>query len=115
MANITIPNFTTGEKVVNGLNDYSYTIQTTATHNVSCNVTQPNPTGMTVTIKNNASTIATFTLPANSIQGNFLCQTPIACAANDVVHIVLASSNSNDQQLNNVVAKLNIHIAGLNG
>ncbi len=112
MATITIPSFNTGEKVVNGLNTYRYTIATTATHTARIVVTQPTDTGMTVAIAQNGSTKATATLPAGAAgqQGNYILQVVMNCTATDTVDFVLTSSTAADQQANTVKATLNVHI-----
>lgn len=110
MANITVSNLGIQSVVVNGLNDYSYTIPTAGPYVATLRVTQPASTGMTVTIKQNSTTKATATLPggASAVQGEYILTAPMNITANDVVHYVLTSSSAADQQLNSTKAVLNL-------
>jgi hypothetical protein len=119
MATITIPNFLT-EKVVNGLNTYQYTVGSTAMHTCRIVVDHLDSSTMTVAITQSGSvstTLATVTLPglpAGSPQTSIILQACANCVSGDVLSFVLTSSNTDDQQLNTVKARLNIHVGGLN-
>lgn len=110
MANITVPNLNIQSAVVDGLNDYSYTIPTAGMYVASIQVNQPSSTGMTVAIKQNSTTKATVTLPggAAAVQGGYILNAPMNISANDVVHFVFTSSSAPDQQLNSIKAVLNL-------
>lgn len=110
MANITLTNLGTQGTVVNGLNDYSYTIPTAGPVIARIEVTQPSATGMTVAIKQGSTTITTATLPggASATQGNTVLIGKMNTAINDVIHFVLTSSSAADQQLNTVKAVVSV-------
>lgn len=119
MATISIPNFNT-EKVVNGLNSYTYTVTSTAVHNCRIIVDHRDSSTMTITISQSGSqsaTLATLTLPgmpAGSPQPSTILQAPANCVSGDVITFALTSSDPADQQLNTVKARLNVHVGGLN-
>jgi hypothetical protein len=117
MATITIPNFLT-EKVVNGLNTYQYTALSAAMHIAKIRVTKPSGSGMTISIQQNGSTKATVTLNGDSSgyghQNTQELAVTMNCSINDTIAFVLTSSTASDEQLNSVVATLNIHIGSGN-
>jgi hypothetical protein len=121
MATINIPNFLT-QKVVNGLNNYQYTTTTSAMHTCRIEVNHREASTMTIAIVQAGShnaTLATITLPGGSSvqgmpQGTYILQATANCVSGDTLTFELSSSAAIDEQLNTVVAKLNIHVGGLN-
>lgn len=116
MATVIIPNFLT-EKVVDGLNTYQYTVQTTAMHVARIRVSKHPSSTMTISILHNGSPVNTLTLApvsANGGQSEAVILSSIACASSDTISFSLTSSASTDQQLNTVKATLNVHIGSGN-
>jgi hypothetical protein len=119
MATIIIPNFTT-EKVVCGLNSYQYTVGSTAMHNCRIIVDHRDSSTMQITISQSGSrsaTLASLTLPglpSGSPQPSTILQGTANCVTGDVITFTLTSSAASDQNTNNVKAKLNVHVGGLN-
>lgn len=121
MATILIPNFLT-QKVVDGLNTYQYTIQSTGLHNCRVEVDHIESSTMTISIVQAGSvnaTLATVTLPggtsiAGSPQATTILMVCANCAVSDTISFVLTSSAAIDKQLNTVKARLNVHVGGLN-
>jgi hypothetical protein len=121
MATITIPNFLT-QKVVNGLNTYTYTVQSAAMHVCRIDIDHREASTITITITQTGSvsaTLATATLPGGSSitgmpQGTFTLQATANCQVGDTLNFVLTSSGAIDEQLNTTKARLNIHVGGLN-
>lgn len=80
---------------VSGLGTFTYNIVSTGTHKVSVNISECPPSGISVVINNNGSSVATKTAPASSQQIISLLYTGAFTAA-DVVTIVLSSSSAID-------------------
>ena len=90
----TITNFN-HEFPFSAVDTYDYTIQTSATHKISVKVTDYNTTaGISLQIKNGSSTLAT--LSAGQVGGELNLQVLNNAAANDVIHVVVASTTGND-------------------
>jgi hypothetical protein len=121
MATIVIPNFLT-EKVVNGLNTYTYTVGSTAMHTCRIEVDHREASTMTVSITQAGSvntTLSTATLPgtvgsAGMPQNTFILMGLANCVSGDVISFVLTSSAAIDQNLNTVKARLKVTVGGLN-
>ena len=121
MATIIIPNFLT-QKVVNGLNSYQYTTTSSAMHNCRIDIDHREASTLTISIVQAGSvntTLATATLPGGSSvagmpQGTFILQACANCTSGDTITFVLTSSSPIDEQLNTVMARLNVHVGGLN-
>lgn len=107
-----IPNFLTA-KVITNLDTYNYTIQTAGMHVASIQLTEQPPSGISVLIKLNGSTVATAPAPS-ATQGAITLSTTMNCAVNDVVGFTLSSSTPGDQNLNAIKAILNIHVGSSN-
>lgn len=108
MANIIIPNFNT-EKVVDGLNNYRYTVLTAGMHVARIRVSHLPTTGMSISINQNSVSCAAVTLASrhqSSPQANDSLMVTINCAVNDVIEFALTSFLSEDNQLNTVKAEL---------
>lgn len=121
MATIQIPNFLT-QKVVNGLNTYTYTTQSAGMHTCRIEVDHRVASAMTISITQSGSvnaTLATMTLVAGSnsdadAMSTAILQACANCAISDVLSFVLTSSAPVDQNSNTVKARLNVHVGGLN-
>lgn len=88
-----------------GLGTLTYTVPATGNYNVICESTEVPPTGLSIVVKNNGSTLYTapvITPTQSAIQFKFDFQATL----NDSVTVVLASSQSLptdvDNQLNNL-------------
>lgn len=95
-------------KVVSNLDTYNHTALSSGMYMVSIAVTEIPPSGLTLAIKKNGSTVVSTSAPAASQQLAQL-QTVLNVAANDVIGITLASSNIADTKLNVLKGILNIH------
>lgn len=119
MATIIIPNFLT-QKVVNGLNNYQYTTTTAAMHNCRIEIDRMAKSTMTISIVQAGSvnqTLATVTLvafPLGMPQTPTILQACANCAPGDTITFSVTSNAPIDQQLNTVMARLNVHVGGLN-
>jgi len=121
MATIIVPNFNT-QKVVDGLNSYQYTTQSTTLHTCRIEVDHREASTMTISIVQAGSvnaTLATITLPGGTStqgapQGTVILQAMADCTSGDTITFVLTSSASIDNMLNTVKARLNVHAGGLN-
>jgi len=99
--------------VVCNLDTYNYTVQNTAAHVCSVSLNVLPPSGITINIKLNGSTKASFSSPAANQQACNL-STTLACSANDVIGVQLTSSTSSDEGLNALKGIIDIHIGNLN-
>jgi len=103
MSTIAIPNFLT-QKIVNGLNNYQYTVKDAAVHNCRIEINHSNSSGLTVSIVQAGSknaTLATATLPNSSSmegqpQGTFILSAASNCAIGDTLTFQLSSSSAID-------------------
>ena len=109
----TLANFLAGSQTVCGLGTFQIAAGSTATHNVSCRVSEVPPSGITIQIKQNASVIATLSSPG-ATQNPLVLSAVIAATSGDTLSWVLTSSSATDNQLNTVKSTLNVHIGGLN-
>jgi hypothetical protein len=96
-----------GTKVINGLDTYNYTVINSGLHTVSLGINEIPPSGITITIKKNGSTIASTSAPAASQQVINLSAL-INCTASDVLGVVVASASAIDSGLNDFKGILNI-------
>jgi len=111
---IAIPNFTTGAKVVSGLNTYTYTIQNAGVHYCRAEVDHRNGSAATISIAQSGSrsaTLATTTLTANTTDIPMPQSTAIVIgaanfAANDTVTFTISSSAAADKGPQDIKARL---------
>jgi len=96
-------------KVLNALDTYNHTALTANMYTVSVDMSELPPSGLSVVIKQNGSTMATAALPADS-QSNIKLQVVLNCAINDTIGVVLSSAQASDTGLNVVKGLLNIHV-----
>jgi hypothetical protein len=116
---IAIPNFNT-EKVYDGLNTYTFTVNTAGMH--LCRIKMDHRAASTMTIaitqagsvNTTLNTITVASVPSGSPQTSTILQSLANCAIGDVLSFVITSSSTEDQQLNTIKATMNIHMGGLN-
>jgi hypothetical protein len=82
-------------KVISNLDTYNYTVQTAALHYVSLVINEIPPSGITITIKQNSTTLASTSAP-NIAQQVIQLAATTNCAVNDVLSVIVASSNPSD-------------------
>lgn len=97
----------TKSKILTNLDTYNHTALSTQMYGVSVQLSEIPPSGITITIKQNSSTIASTVAPANG-QSTVQLQCLMNCTANDVIGVILASSSAVDAQLNDFKAILRI-------
>lgn len=95
-------------KVLNQLDTYNHTALAASMYMVSVSCDEIPPSGISIAIKQNGSTIVTSVAPTTA-QKNVKIQVVLNCALNDVIGIVLSSAVASDTGLNVIKAILNIH------
>jgi len=116
MATLNIPNFNT-EKVMVGLNTYTYTVQVAGLHNAKIQVDHHQASNLTCTITQSGSvsrTLASGTVqPLGSTvtqgQSSIILYGLANCSVGDVISFVLTSSATNDQQLNTIKSTFKVN------
>ena len=96
-------------KTLTNLDTYTYTIKTAGMHMVKVDLNELPPSGITITIKQNTTTLASLSAPA-AAQGVMTLQAVGNFAVSDTVNVVIASSTATDQGPNKFKATLNIHL-----
>lgn len=90
-----------------GLDTQTFTVPTTGNYNGKFEVTEIPPSGLSILVKNGASTI--FTAPTiGQTQGALQFKYSFQATAADVITIVLSSSAASDQPINNVKSIMSI-------
>lgn len=95
-------------KILSNLDTYVYTVLKAGLHLASIEVNALPPSGITLTIKQNSTTIASTSAPAAAQQAINLSAT-MDCAINDTISVVIASSTASDELPNAFKGLLNIH------
>jgi hypothetical protein len=95
-------------KVISNLDTYNHTALANSVYNVSIQLTEQPPSGISILLQQNSSTKASFSSPAAQ-QGVINLQVAMNCAINDVISIVISSSSASDQNINAIKGILNIH------
>jgi hypothetical protein len=98
-------------KVISNLDTYNHTAVLNSMYYVSCILTeQPNST-VSITIEQNGTPVTSIAAPGNgrTKQCSIVCQTVLNCAINDLISIVISSSNPIDQAINSIKGIINIH------
>lgn len=109
----TIPNFLTTKNISN-LDTYVYTTVTSGMHVVTCTLSPlVLPSGITIAIKQNASTIATSAVPTAAQSVISLSRT-INSTAGDTISFVIASSVASDTGPNAFKGIINVHVGSSN-
>lgn len=97
----------TQAKVLNTLDTYNHTALAASMYTVSVELYEIPPSGVTIAIKQGASTIITSAVPAIT-QNHITVRAALNCAINDVIGVVIASSTASDTGPNAIKAVLNI-------
>lgn len=100
-------------KVISNLDTYIYTVGTTANHVARLTINEIPPSGITITLKQNSTTIASTSAP-NSAQQVVEIMRTLACTSGDTISFVVASSTPSDAQPQSFKGILNIHIGSGN-
>lgn len=117
-------------QVISNLDTYQYTVPTAGMYTVSLKINERPVSGITVTTKQNATTVLTtaaptapglistvtgagsgpLTAPVTSDIGQQVIDSRIVlnCAANDVLQVIVASSTAHDSKPNDFKGILNI-------
>ena len=94
-------------KILNTLDTYNHTVGLNSMYLVSISVTEQPPSGMSVIIQQNGTTIATAATPA-AAQSHIDLQVVLNCAINDTISVVLSSSTPSDNNINTIRGTLKI-------
>lgn len=90
-----------------GLDTMTYTVPTTGNYNVKFEVTEVPPSGLSVLVKDNGSTI--FTAPTiGQSQSAQQFKFSFQATATHIITVVLASAAASDQPINNVKSIISI-------
>jgi hypothetical protein len=90
-----------------GLHTQQLTITAAGIYYAKVDLTELPPSGISVVVNQNGSPV--FTAAAVSpTQGALQFKTTLSCATNDVIQVVVSSSNSNDKMLNTVKTNMSI-------
>lgn len=93
--------------VIVGLDTMNYTIPSTGLYNVHVESTEVPPSGISIVVKNNGSTV--FTAPTLSpTQGAIQFKYGFLATAADAISVVLSSAVAFDSQLNTVKSTITI-------
>lgn len=109
----TITKLNNGIYPITTLDTYSYTILTTAIHQVAVKLHNRNvASSVTITLKKNGSTIASLnTSPTLATEANCIVLT--SCTANDIISAEIASAAAADASLNVISGYLRINITNV--
>lgn len=108
----TITSFAHTQPISN-LDTYVYTMNTTAMHVAKIRMSIIPPSGISILIKQNSSTVATLTTPT-AAQGHVELSATINATSGDTVSFVIASSTATDQGPNCIAGLLDVHIGSSN-
>lgn len=100
-------------KVISNLDTYVYTTLTTGLHVARLTINEIPPSGITITLKQNSTTIATTSAP-NAAQQVVEIMATLAITAGDTISFVVASSTASDALPNSFKGILNIHVGSGN-
>jgi hypothetical protein len=95
-------------KVISNLDTYTHTALTAGPYNVSCSMTMRRPSALSIVIKQNGTTIASSSPPADQ-QTILSLQAVLVCSVNDVISIIVSSSSDVDQRINTIKGIIDIH------
>jgi hypothetical protein len=87
--------------VIIGLGDYVHTCAASNIYSVNVHVDMLPTSALSIVIKKNSTTVVSSVAPTTP-QSHMDLACKINAAANDVIHVVLSSSNVNDLQANTV-------------
>jgi hypothetical protein len=103
----TIINSISESKTVGSLDTYQHTALLTSPYTVAVRLTETPPSGCTITIKQNSTTIASTSAPAAAQQVINL-RGVINATAGDVIQVIIASSAAIDQDPQSIQATIQI-------
>jgi hypothetical protein len=98
----------TRSQVVTALDTYNYTAETSGLFLVRVAMSELPPTGLTVLIQRNSSTIATYNSQPSNEQRMFMEQ-HIQCVVGDILSVVLSSTSLPEEAPNAIKGQINIH------
>lgn len=102
---------TDSSKVLSQLDAYNYTVPQAGTYNVSVQMSEIPPSGLSIVIQQNSVSKASSAAPS-AAQSNMNLQISLNCSISDVLSVVLSSSQASDKQLNVVKGIVNIQRVG---
>lgn len=98
---------TSQSKSISGLGTYVHTALTSTLYKVSISLSMVPPSGLTVTISQNATTIASASV-SSALQQTLALNASIEATMGDALNVVLTSSSSNDTVPNHVKGVLTV-------
>lgn len=110
---ITLQSPILSSKPVNNLDTYNYTVINAGMHLVAVTINEQPPSGITISLKLNGSTVVSTSAP-NVQQQVINLSTTMNCSPNDVIGIVLASSTPSDQGPQSFKGLIRINQGSLN-
>jgi len=110
-----IPPGNPGSQVISNLDTYTYTVPVGGANQFLAQIAinELPPSGITLTIKQNTTTVASTSAPAAQQQAINLAAT-MNCADGDVISVIVASSTPSDEGPQSFKGILNIRVGGLN-
>lgn len=99
----------TKTKILTNLDTYNHTTLASGMYTVRCTLSEQPPSGVILTIQQNSVTKATTTTIPAAAQEIVDLQIVLNCAINDIISIIISSSNPTDTGKNVIKAILNIH------
>ena len=94
-------------KILTNLDTYTHTAALASMYKVIIQMTELPPSGLSVVIQQNGSTVISAAAPAAS-QNHIELQTILNCAISDTISVVLSSSQASDQTINSIKGILKI-------
>ena len=105
---MTIINNIGYSKPICNLDTYQHTALATQPYSVNVTMSEVPPSGLSITIQRNGSTVASAQM--NSNQNRAMIQAVIPCVVADVISIIVASSAVQESAPNSIKGLLNLHI-----
>lgn len=99
-------------KVISNLDTYNHTIGTNNMYTIKMDVSELPPSGVSIVIQQNGSTKLTTVAPA-STQQLVSAQITLSCAVNDVISVIVSSSQARESAPNVIKGILNIHVGSV--
>lgn len=96
-------------KVLSNLDTYNHTAMQASMYKVEVQMSENPPSGLTITIQQNGVTKASTSTPASS-QAVVDLQVLLNCAPNDLISVILASSNAQEAAPNQIKGILKISV-----
>ena len=96
-------------KEISNLDTYQHTTKLASLYTVSIQLNEIPPSGMSIVIKQNGTTMATSLAPS-AVQSHIELSKLLNCAIGDVLQVVISSSSLSDTGPNAIKALLNIRV-----